>query len=49
LVKAGFDAILSNENDRPYEFDAGPESAGANDPRGSRGASRRRPHGVDFL
>lgn len=28
LVDAGFDAVMfCNENDRPYELDAGPESA----------------------
>ena len=50
LVEAGFDAILfCNENDRPYELDAGPESAAFM----SRVVAECRPtgvpYGVDFL
>lgn len=50
LVEAGFDAVLfCNENDRPYELDAGPESAGFM----TRVVTECRPvdipYGVDFL
>lgn len=50
LVDSGFDAVLfCNENDRPYELDAGPESAAFM----SRVVAECRPdavpYGVDFL
>lgn len=50
LVEAGFDAVLfCNENDRPYELDAGPESAAFM----TRVVTECRPvgvpYGVDFL
>src|SRR6187200_3012349 len=50
LMQAGFDAVLfCNENDRPYELHAGPESAAfmARVVTECRPASK--PYGVDFL
>ncbi len=45
LVEAGFDALLfCNENDRPYELDAGPESAAFM----ARVVTECRPSGIPF-
>ncbi len=50
LVQAGFDAILfCNENDRPYELDAGPESSAFMARVASECRPDRIPYGVDFL
>lgn len=49
LVEAGFDAVMfCNENDRPYELDAGPESA-AFMARVVTECRPQIPYGVDFL
>jgi membrane complex biogenesis BtpA family protein len=50
LVEAGFDAVLfCNENDRPYELDAGPESAAFMTRVAVECRPDDRPFGVDFL
>ena len=50
LVEAGFDAVLfCNENDRPYELDAGPESAAFMTRVVTECRPTRIPFGVDFL
>lgn len=50
LVDAGFDAVLfCNENDRPYELDAGPESAAFMTRVVSDCRPETIPYGVDFL
>lgn len=50
LVDCGFDAVLfCNENDRPYELDAGPESAAFMTRVAVECRPDDRPFGVDFL
>lgn len=50
LVDAGFDAVLfCNENDRPYELDAGPESAAFMTRVVTECRPTTIPYGVDFL
>lgn len=50
LVEAGFDAVMfCNENDRPYELDAGPESAAFMTRVAVECRPDRIPFGVDFL
>lgn len=50
LVGEGFDAILfCNENDRPYELDAGPESAAFMTRVVAECRPESVPYGVDFL
>lgn len=50
LVEAGFDGVLfCNENDRPYELDAGPESAAFMTRVVSECRPDSVPYGVDFL
>lgn len=50
LVDAGFDAVLfCNENDRPYELDAGPESAAFMTRIVTECRPPGLPFGVDFL
>jgi len=50
LIDAGFDAVLfCNENDRPYELDAGPESAAFMTRVVSECRPTGIPYGVDFL
>ncbi|MDD9207753.1 BtpA/SgcQ family protein [Georgenia sp. 10Sc9-8] len=50
LVEAGFDAVLfCNENDRPYELDAGPESAAFMTRVVTECRPESVPYGVDFL
>lgn len=50
LVEAGFDAVLfCNENDRPYELDAGPESAAFMTRVVTECRPEQVPFGVDFL
>ena len=50
LVAVGFDAILfCNENDRPYELNAGPESAAFMARVITECRPKTVPHGVDFL
>ncbi|MFD8381794.1 BtpA/SgcQ family protein [Streptomyces sp. NPDC059679] len=50
LVDAGFDAILfCNENDRPYELNAGPESAAVMTRIVAECRPANIPFGVDFL
>ena len=50
LVDAGFDAVLfCNENDRPYELDAGPESAAFMTRVVTECRPGSVPYGVDFL
>lgn len=50
LVGAGFDAVLfCNENDRPYELDAGPESAAFMARVITECRPSDIPYGVDFL
>jgi membrane complex biogenesis BtpA family protein len=50
LVKAGFDAILfCNENDRPYELAAGPESAAVMTRVVTECRPGGLPFGIDFL
>ena len=50
LVEAGFDAVLfCNENDRPYELDAGPESAAFMARVVTECRPDSIPFGVDFL
>lgn len=50
LVEAGFDAVMfCNENDRPYELDAGPESAAFMTRVVTECRPADIPFGVDFL
>jgi membrane complex biogenesis BtpA family protein len=50
LLDAGFDAVLfCNENDRPYELDAGPESAAFMARVVTECRPAEVPYGVDFL
>lgn len=50
LIDAGFDAILfCNENDRPYELDAGPESSAFMTRVITEARPTSIPFGVDFL
>lgn len=50
LVDAGFDAVMfCNENDRPYEFHAGPESSAFMTRVVSECRPESIPYGVDFL
>jgi len=50
LVEAGFDAVLfCNENDRPYELEAGPESAAVMARVVTECRPESIPFGVDFL
>lgn len=50
LIDAGFDAVLfCNENDRPYELNAGPESAALMTRVVAECRPENLPYGVDFL
>ncbi|HEU4973824.1 MAG TPA: BtpA/SgcQ family protein [Baekduia sp.] len=50
LIDAGFDAVMfCNENDRPYELDAGPESAAFMTRIATECRPENKPFGLDFL
>lgn len=50
LVDAGFDAVMfCNENDRPYELNAGPESAAFMARIATECKPKNLPFGIDFL